>query len=75
MINRASVPMWGIAGQSAGPPKWAGKKSYTRPLLLAQGGRWRGSRGCPATPIFWDYVLGPFSEFVQKRNKNRVQNK
>ena len=24
MINRA--PMWGIVGQSAGPPKWAGKK-------------------------------------------------
>ena len=27
MINRASVPMWGKAGQSAGPPKSAGKKS------------------------------------------------
>ena len=26
MINRASVPMWGKAGQSAGPPKSAGKK-------------------------------------------------
>ena len=26
MINRATVPMWGIVGQSAGPPKWAGKK-------------------------------------------------
>ena len=25
MINRASVQMWGIVGQSAGPPKWAGK--------------------------------------------------
>jgi len=35
MINRASVPMWGIAGKSAGPPKWAGKKSDTRPLLPA----------------------------------------
>ena len=35
MINRASVPMWGIAGKSAGPPKWAGKKSYRRPLLPA----------------------------------------
>ena len=32
MINRASVPMWGIAGKSAGPPKWAGKKSYCGPL-------------------------------------------
>ena len=31
MINRdASVPMWGIVGQSAGPPKWAGK---TDPVL------------------------------------------
>ena len=30
MINRASVPMWGIVGQSAGPPKWAGKKSDCR---------------------------------------------
>ena len=29
MINRASVPMWGIAGKSAGPPKWAGKKTDT----------------------------------------------
>ena len=27
MINRASVQLWGIAGQSAGPPKWPGKKS------------------------------------------------
>ena len=27
MINRASVQLWGIAGQSAGPPKSAGKKS------------------------------------------------
>ena len=26
MINRASVQLWGIVGQSAGPPKWAGKK-------------------------------------------------
>ena len=25
MINRASVQLWGIVGQSAGPPKWAGK--------------------------------------------------
>ena len=33
MINRASVPMWGIAGKSAGPPKWAGKKFHTLPLL------------------------------------------
>ena len=35
MINRASVPMWGIAGKSAGPPKWAGKKSDCRPLSPA----------------------------------------
>ncbi len=27
MINRASVPMWGIAGHPAGPPKSAGKKN------------------------------------------------
>ena len=27
MINRASVQLWGKAGQSAGPPKSAGKKS------------------------------------------------
>ena len=27
MISRASVPMWGKAGQSAGPQKSAGKKS------------------------------------------------
>ena len=33
MINRASVPMWGIAGQSAGPPKWAWKKPDRRPLF------------------------------------------
>ena len=26
MINRASVQLWGKAGQSAGPPKSAGKK-------------------------------------------------
>ena len=31
MINRASVPMWGKAGQSAGPPKSAGKKYCRRP--------------------------------------------
>ena len=36
MINRASVPMWGIAGKSAGPPKWAGKKSDCRPGLPAR---------------------------------------
>ena len=30
MINRASVPVWGKAGQSAGPPKSAGKKSDRR---------------------------------------------
>ena len=45
MINRASVPMWGIAGQSAGPPKWAGTKSVaghyrssgaTDPILSTQ---------------------------------------
>ena len=45
MINRASVPMWGKAGQSAGPPKSAGKKSYrenyrrsggTDPILSTQ---------------------------------------
>ena len=29
MINRASVQLWGKAGQSAGPPKSAGKKSDT----------------------------------------------
>ena len=27
MINRASVQVWGKAGQPAGPPKSAGKKS------------------------------------------------
>ena len=26
MINRASVPMWGNARESAGPAKWPGKK-------------------------------------------------
>ena len=30
MINRASVQLWGKAGQTAGPPKSAGKKSDTR---------------------------------------------
>ena len=30
MINRASVPMWGKAGQPAGPPKSAGKKFCRR---------------------------------------------
>ena len=30
MINRASVQLWGKAGQSAGPPKSAGKKSGTQ---------------------------------------------
>ena len=30
MINRASVQCGGIAGQPAGPPKSAGKKSYRR---------------------------------------------
>ena len=30
MINRASVQLWGKAGQSAGPPKSAGKKSDRR---------------------------------------------
>ena len=41
MINRASVQLWGKAGQSAGPPKSAGKKSYSRscgtdPILSTQ---------------------------------------
>ena len=45
MINRASVQLWGIVGQSAGPPKWAGKKCYrgyrrrscgTDPILSTQ---------------------------------------
>ena len=27
MINRATVPMWGNARKSAGPPKWAGKRT------------------------------------------------
>ena len=44
MINRASVPMWGIAGKSAGPPKWAGKKSDCRPLLpVIIAGHYRSS--------------------------------
>ena len=33
MINRASVQLWGIVGQSAGPPKWAGKKKGLPGLL------------------------------------------
>ena len=32
MINRASVPMRGIVGPSAGPPKWAGKKNDRVPV-------------------------------------------
>ena len=44
MINRASVQCGGIAGQPAGPPKSAGKKSYrcyfwsgaTDPILSTQ---------------------------------------
>ena len=41
MINRASVQMWGKAGQSAGPPKSAGKKRDCRsggtdPILSTQ---------------------------------------
>ena len=45
MINRASVPMWGNARESAGPAKWPGKKkipgSYSRsggtdPILSTQ---------------------------------------
>ena len=35
MINRASVPMWGKAGQPAGPPKSAGKKFYRRGCRLS----------------------------------------
>ena len=37
MINRASVPMWGKAGQPAGPPKSAGKKSDRRGDRLSCG--------------------------------------
>ena len=43
MINRASVQLWGKAGQTAGPPKSAGKKSCryrrsggTDPILSTQ---------------------------------------
>ena len=44
MINRASVPMWGNARESAGPAKWAGKKGLrgdtrscgTDPILPTQ---------------------------------------
>ena len=37
MINRASVPMWGKAGQPAGPPKSAGKKRGRRGDRLSCG--------------------------------------
>ena len=41
MINRASVQLWDIVGQSAGPPKWAGKNRVCRscatdPILSTQ---------------------------------------
>ena len=41
MINRASVQLWGKAGQSAGPPKSAGKKRD----------RQRDRRSCGTDPI------------------------
>ena len=33
MINRASVQLWGKAGQSAGPPKSAGKTNDRRSVI------------------------------------------
>ena len=53
MINRASVPMWGIAGQPAGPPKWAGKKKDRGRDRGWDIGRDRGRdrRSCGTDPI------------------------
>ena len=45
MINRASVQLWGRVGQTAGPPKWGGRKSDT----------WGGDRRSCAT--FFGFYL------------------
>ena len=44
MINRASVQLWGRAGQTAGPPKWAVKKN--------DRDCYRDCRSCGTDPIF-----------------------
>ena len=65
MINRASVPMWGKAGQSAGPQKSLGKKVIAKvvaafPLskiahwsILLRGNGWSpgDTRSCGTDPI------------------------
>ena len=53
MINRASVQLWGIVGQSAGPPKWAGKnRDWDRDWDRDRGrGRGRGRRSGATDPI------------------------
>ena len=62
MINRASVPMWGIAGKSAGPPKWAGKKSDR-----GRGDRGRG-RGRDRSHIFFENgSLGDFQSGSEQK--------
>ena len=74
MINRASVPMWGIAGKSAGPPKWAGKKSDTRPGLQL----WRHGSDFIYTKNFarpgFDFIYTknsarPGSDFIYTKNR------
>ena len=44
MINRASVQLWGKAGQTAGPPKSAGKKSDRRKSHRRKSDRRSGAR-------------------------------
>ena len=68
MINRASVPVWGKAGQSVGPPKSAGKKSGresdrrsggTDPILSTQ----RIPRGRDRDFIYTNFSRGRYTEY------------
>ena len=76
MINRASVRMWGKAGQSAGPQKSAGKKNYcdcrsggTDPILSTQ----RIPRG--RDPILSTQESArPGSDFIYSNLQNIIEN-
>ena len=68
MINRASVPMWGKARESAGPAKWPGKERIagdcrrsggTDPILSTQ----RIPRGRDRDFIYTNFSRGRYTEY------------
>ena len=66
MINRASVPMWGIVGQSAGPPKSAGEKMLPKGLPKWSPILWHGSDF-----IYTKSSARPGSDFIYTKSSAR----